>query len=392
MSDNVSGIDEWSVAKRWNPYNSDKLLAQVYRWRLIERGNGIPQPSLVTVDPVYACNLNCAWCNSDSVLKNRTGRISRKGFEELATGLSDWKGSEDWQKGVEAVCIAGGGEPLLNPDTGYFIELLREKGIEVGVVTNGLNIDKYIPQLAECSWVGVSVDAGTSETYTKLKGLDGHSKVCENIRKLSAYAKENTCRLGSETLGSGVSYKYLLYNGNSKEVARAAGIAKDIGCRSFHMRPAGIPWDKLAEGEAFALDKSVKKHLFAELENARQLEDKTFGVYGITHKFTEDLTIANYFQSCFAIFMTAVFAPPAVSDENGLFSVGLCCDRRGDSSLEFGKDFTGFDQFSSLWGSETHWNMHDRINLSKCPRCTYQPHNQIFEHVIRKDNMTYKFI
>jgi len=34
----------------------------------------------------------------------------------------------------------------------------------------------------------------------------------------------------------------------------------------------------------------------------------------------------------------------------------------------------------------------DAIDLGDCPRCTYQPHNQIMEHVVLNDNMTYKFI
>ena len=53
---------EWSVHKKWNPFNSYKLLAHVPRWSLIKRGQPIPQPALVTVDPINRCNLRCQWC------------------------------------------------------------------------------------------------------------------------------------------------------------------------------------------------------------------------------------------------------------------------------------------------------------------------------------------
>jgi MoaA/NifB/PqqE/SkfB family radical SAM enzyme len=384
-------IDKWSNAKKWNPYNSDKLLAQVYRWSLIREGEAIPQPSLVTVDPVYSCNLTCVWCNSESVIRRRRGLIDREGFMKIADGLAGWKGSPDWKKGVDAVCIAGGGEPLLNRDVGDFIVALVERGIDVGVVTNGYHIDRFIPQLALCTWVGVSVDAGSEETYTKLKGQPVYTKVCDNIRRLTAYSRENKCRLGQDSLGSGVSYKFLLYNGNSKEIIRAARMAKELGCRSFHLRPAGTPWDRLGSGKGFSLDEEVKKDLSACLESARAIEDESFGVYGITHKFTNELTIANTFETCHAVFMTAVFIPPK-NHEKGSFSVGLCCDRRGDESLEFTESFRDFGSFEKNWGSKRHWEMHRGIDLSRCPRCTYQPHNQIFEHVVKKDNMTYKFI
>lgn len=55
--------NEWSQNKRWNPFNSYKILAHVERWQNIKRGRPIPAPSLITVDPTNVCNFNCAWCN-----------------------------------------------------------------------------------------------------------------------------------------------------------------------------------------------------------------------------------------------------------------------------------------------------------------------------------------
>jgi len=58
---------EWNPSKRWNPFNSYKLLAHVDRWKGIKRGRAIPPPVLVTVDPTNLCNLNCVWCNAEFV-------------------------------------------------------------------------------------------------------------------------------------------------------------------------------------------------------------------------------------------------------------------------------------------------------------------------------------
>ena len=168
--------EEWSLAKKWNPFNSFKLMAHVYRWEKIVRGNPIPQPVLVTVDPVNACDLNCIWCNSAYVLGARTGIMSKKLLLDVARFLSEWKSAPDWHGGVEAVCIAGGGEPLLNPSIGDFINSLVKHGIGVGIVTNGTSIDKFIEPLSKCTWVGVSVDAGSGETFKKLKGKDKFQK------------------------------------------------------------------------------------------------------------------------------------------------------------------------------------------------------------------------
>ena len=383
-------MKEWSPSKKWNPFNSYKLLAHVYRWRLIQRGMPVPQPSLVTVDPVNLCNLDCVWCNSSRILEQRNRMIQSNVLSNIAEGLSLWQGNPGWPGGVEAVCIAGGGEPLLHPDIGDFIEECIDRGIEVGIVTNGVNIDKHIEQLSKCTWVGVSVDAGSADTFNELKGKNLFERIIYNIKMLSQYSSDAECRLGSEGSGYGISYKYLLYNGNIHDICSAAETAKSLGCKNFHLRPAGIPWHQLNEKNSGIFSSEISKMLSEQIERARLLEDDAFGIYGITHKFDDGLNAANYFNKCHAIFMTAVFMPPKNDDE--LFSLGTCCDRRGDSLMEVQDNITDFRQVEEFWGSEKHWSIFDQIDPEKCPRCTYQPHNQIYEHVIEKDNMTYKFI
>lgn len=382
---------EWSPSHKWNPFNSYKLLAQVYRWRLIVRGQPIPQPALVTVDPINLCNLSCQWCNASFILERRSEKISRPTLLELADFLASWQGSPQWPAGVEGVCIAGGGEPLLHPDIGDFIEACVARGIEVGVVTNGTCMDRFLEPLSLCTWVGVSVDAGTAKTFRAMKGKDFFGKVCDNISMLNEYLAKHPCRLGSDRPGYGVSYKFLLYNGNIHDILPAVRMAKQLGCKNFHLRPAGISWDRIGTGRARIFDQNVLQELNDQLAMTRTLEDERFGIYGITHKFDPELNRANHFSSCHAIFMTAVFMPPR-DPQREKFCLGLCCDRRGDRSLESEEPMTNMAQVETFWGSDAHWRMFDCIDLAQCPRCTYQPHNQIFEHVIEKDSMTYKFI
>ena len=52
-----------------------------------------------------------------------------------------------------------------------------------------------------------------------------------------------------------------------------------------------------------------------------------------------------------------------------------------------------FTDINRAWGTRSHWRLQDRIMVAEeCPRCTYQPHNEIFEEVIFNDSMTYKFV
>lgn len=391
---------EWAPSKRWNPFNSYKLLSHVHRWRQIRRGKAIPPPALITVDPTNACNFGCTWCNAAYVRAHRKGSLSAETLTRLADFLPRWgEGNSIWKPGVDAICVAGGGEPLLNPATASFIDRAVANGIEVGVVTNGSLIYPVMDSLSQCTWVGVSVDAGSSATLDKLKmlrpELNTFGTIIDNIGTLVDYAKRHNHRLGAKHQAYGVSYKYLLYKDNIGEIYQAAKLAKEIGCKNIHFRPAGTTWDNVGNPtNTIQFTPDEIREFGEQIRRTLELDDETFNVYGITHKFNSQFEVANHFQKCYAVFMTAVIMPP-LGNETGSdrFTLGLCCDRRGDSKLELGSNLEQVDEISRLWGSEQHWRAHDRIKIcGECPRCTYQPHNEIYEQVILNDSMTYKFI
>ncbi len=368
---------EWT--KKYNPFNSDKLLAQVPRWKQIERGKPLPAPALVTVDPINSCNYACTWCNAEYILGHNTGMISNKILDGIADFLKEWE--------VPTVCIAGGGEPLMHPYTGNFIERLARNGVKSGVVTNGLYLDKHLDSLSNCTWVGVSMDSASQETLTRLKKAQpgDFERTIKGIERLAKLGGE----LGKPGQAHGVSYKYLLHPGNVPEVYAGAKLAKELGCRNFHLRPFGTPWDQLGEEAKEVFTYREIEAANEQIEKARELEDDTFRVFGITHKFDGNFQKANEFKTCHAIFMTGVFMPPTSKEEG--FDLGLCCDRRGDDMLTV-RDLKDLQQVREFLGSEQHWEMFDKIKVDDCPRCTYQPHNMIFENVIEEDNMSPDFI
>lgn len=390
-------VSEWKALKRWNPYNSFKLLAHIDRWKNIRRGRPVPAPVLITVDPANVCDLNCEWCNARFIRDHRNRMIAEKTLCGIADFLPTWGSSGTYPPGVKAVCVAGGGESLLNPATPVFIDRLAHNGIEIGVVTNGTRINTCIDTLSQCTWVGVSVDAGSAKTFNKLKGLPENSqtftKIIDNMATLADYANCYDTRLGASHPSYGVSYKYLLYKDNIGEIYEAAKIAKSIGCKSIHFRPAGTTWNNIGTGNEITFSEDDIALFGEQIKLAQELDDETFGVYGVTHKFNDHFGIANLFRRCWAVFMTAVVQPPLSAESPAdSFNLGLCCDRRGDERLELLHDCTDVNEIEKAWGSEKHWQIHSALDIHTCPRCTYQPHNQIYEEVILNDSMTYKFI
>jgi MoaA/NifB/PqqE/SkfB family radical SAM enzyme len=399
MTNSNKNNQEWKIQKKWNPFNSYKLLVQVDRWKHIKRGKPVPPPILVTVDPSNTCNLNCEWCNAEYVRRERKGFLSKNILLKLADFLPCWgKGHPDVNPGVKAICIAGGGEPLLNPATAEFIEKVTSSGIEVGVVTNGTEISKYIDSISLCTWVGVSIDAASPATFNNTKKVNSaknnFNNIIDNINNLVEYSKRNNKKLAHHHPAYGVSYKYLLYKDNIGEIYQAAKLAKEIGCKNIHFRPAGTAWKKLGTSEEITFTDDQIALFESQIAKAFELDDENFGVYGVTHKFNSQFERANNFAKCYAVFMTAVIMPPFGKDAlEDSFVLGLCCDRRGDSRLELGRNIVDVEDIHRIWGSDKHWSIHDSVRVEhECPRCTYQPHNEIFENVIQKDSMTYRFI
>lgn len=397
--DPAKNPEEWKARKRWNPFNSYKLLVHVERWRQIRRGRPLPPPVLITVDPTNVCNFNCVWCNAAYIREHRNFNLSESALQALADYLPRWGASHGGSEpGVKAVCVAGGGEPLLNLATPTFIDRAVHNGTEIGLVTNGSRIHQCIDAISQCTWVGVSVDAGSARTFHALKRCaeDSHAfdRVIQNIALLTDYAKRHYTQLGKHHPSYGVSYKYLLYKENIGEIFAAAKLAKAIGCKSIHFRPAGTTWDKIGTSEEIVFSPDELATFNEQITLAQELDDDTFSVYGVTHKFNSQFGISNCFEKCYSVFMTAVVGPPATQDSSkDSFTLSLCCDRRGDAKLELLRDSLTFADVEKAWGGKQHWDIHDRIDVAAdCPRCTYQPHNQIYEEVILNDSMTYKFI
>ena len=190
---------EWKFNKKWNPFNSAKLLAHVERWSKIVRGQEIPPPVTVTIDPTNKCNLNCQWCNAKQV-RQGGGEISLEVLTQIVKFLSEW--------GVKAVCIAGGGEPTLHSGFGELISMLMAENIRIGVVTNGTHLDDWQQYLLYCDWVGVSIDAGNSGTYEKYKGRDEFFNVLNQSKRLIDMARGLNRPLAMPGLGNGAGHGY----------------------------------------------------------------------------------------------------------------------------------------------------------------------------------------
>lgn len=134
------------------------------------------------------CNLRCPFChNAPLVLRPTECEVLSE--DAVLSFLSTRKGK------LDGVCITGG-EPLLQPDTGDFIQRVRELGFLVKLDTNGAFPDRLAKLLAEGMPDYIAMDVKSSpEAYADAAGVPGldPAPFLESIRLI---------------MDSGVSYEF----------------------------------------------------------------------------------------------------------------------------------------------------------------------------------------
>ena len=170
-----------STKLQYHPQRVTQLLDGKDDW---EKAKEI-YPIYVEVSPVGACNHRCTFCAVDYI-----GYQSR----QLTTTVYVDAIREMIYLGLKSVMFAGEGEPLLHKNINKMVSATLALGADVSFTTNGTLLNKL--DMAGVSWVKVSLNAGTRETYAKVhrtKEKDWDT-VWANLK--DAVARKGDCTLG----------------------------------------------------------------------------------------------------------------------------------------------------------------------------------------------------
>lgn len=364
---------EWSTRNKYNSFNSDKGLTyyenykKILKW--LDGAEYLPPPIEVNLDPIAECNLSCYFCITQRYLRTHreeVGEMRKLPLDymyKLVDFLANW--------GVEGLCISGGGEPSLHDGIWPIIMQALAKGMKVAFVTNGT---KLPPELLFCQWVALSVDAGTRETYLKIKGADRFDEVIQNITKLTALQRD------WEDTYTKLCFKFLIVPENQYEIYDACKLAKELGVQDFHARPVDFERKDIAEAKPLRMDiESIHKQ-FAQ---CHELETDKFRVFTVTHKFDPEFHVKYDYESCLA----APLILPILTDGNAY----LCVEHKMDSKYKLGSCYPDPRKILKWWGSDKHRQMIKGILPERdCSRCIYCEYNNQIE-AVKEDTMCRSF-
>lgn len=155
-----------------NVYDDAKLRHFPDRVQAFREGR-LPAPVQVLVSLSDTCNHRCRWCtyrDADSPVSELFLRANGSPpVRQLPVGLALCLVRDLADLGVRAVQFTGGGEPMLHPNFGDVLHAALYWKLACAVVTNGTRCrDDWLPHLARCAWVRVSINAGTEATYRRV--------------------------------------------------------------------------------------------------------------------------------------------------------------------------------------------------------------------------------
>ena len=153
--------------------------------------------------PPKICSYACIYCQLGRTLTMQTERSDFYDPERI---------SEEVRKRVEEVRVAGesvdylsfvpDGEPTLDLNLGREIELVRELGVKIAVITNSSLIwrEDVREELARADWVSLKVDSVREDVWRRIDRPYGRLKLQEILDGALAFSEFFAGRLVTETM------------------------------------------------------------------------------------------------------------------------------------------------------------------------------------------------
>lgn len=299
-------------------------------------------------DLTNRCNNNCPECVG---VKENGAELTWEEIQMIVKGLKNLEN--------RGVIVSGGGEPLLHPKFIETLELLKNSGMQIGLNSNGLALDreKALAIAKYCSYFRISLDAGTPEMYKMTHGMPekAFDKVVENI-KLMADVKKET--------GSPVSFTVGFLTGSKTvcDMEKFVRICKENGAGAAQFRPfTGDETDVSAE-----IQRLKKEYDDTEFHIAASMQK--YELFGTGAK------VCKTYGKCRGMFFSTV-----VTADAKMFA---CLHHRQDDRYLIGDMRAEGKTLEQVWNSYRKWKVFEEIDVNECPPfCRNDSFNAVLENL-----------
>ncbi len=336
-------------------FSEFKILHHLDRIHAICRGE-LPVPVTFEIDLTNACNHRCIWCLDNSY--NTRINTTLKEFPLLQFA------GEMISQGVKSIVFKGGGEPLLYFSFSKLTQQLKNKGLDLGLITNGEIINRHLEAIPYLNWIRISLDAASAKIHQKLHKpfkSDSFQNIVDNLYQIST------------SVFTGVLF--IVHPENICEMEDAAHLARDVGCRY-------IAFKRVIGEEAQKFTPKMMREIDELLIKIRkEHENQKFQILGtkIYHFYRGYKNLP--YDICLAHHLIGILG----SDGN----LYPCCTLRGEVEYSYGSIYK--NSFKEIWFGEKRKEVLEKINQKECinyclGRNTYfhyDHYNQLLEYLTK---------
>lgn len=144
----------------------------------------IAPPKSIWIEPTNICNLKCSWCYQTTGSMNRSkGMMSSETYQKIISEVVPFK---------PEISLHLAGESFLHRDLFSFIRIAKEKGLTVGITTNGtlLSKDDFAILKTGIDTINISLAGVDEDDYRFVRGTDDFANLKRDVVDLARRKNE----------------------------------------------------------------------------------------------------------------------------------------------------------------------------------------------------------
>lgn len=334
-------------------YGGDRILTFYKDAKRLRAGKAVI-PRMISCWLTHICNLSCSYClYTESHNEKYKDVVDTEKFMKFIDEIA--------KLGVEGLEFGGGGEPTIHKDCFKLAKYAKDKGLQVGMLTNAARFDVPLA-LESFRYIRLGVDAHEDGLYQVVKGTKPgvFAKTEANCRELLDAKKK------SGQMFPRIGVKHLIGKKNVGFLLELVEWARSIGAEYVHFKAEHNSHDSLT-----AEDRTYYGQFLDGMK--KQYPDFIKG----------DL---NFLQGKFHCFMSPIHA---VLDAHG--NLNQCCyftEERDQIGNVFKQGFEG------VWFSERHREVMAAKTVEGCNRydCRWHFYNNVAVKMLEGDDIDLSFI
>lgn len=226
-------------------------------------------PDSILVEPTSTCNLHCIHCYRESRIHTDLKKVDQNMVLETFQAVIDQLSPH-----LTRLCFTGYGEPLIHPRLPEMTRYAAERGVSVRMVSNGILWSRERAEQmlsAGIAQVSFSLDAGTEETYRKVRQGDWH-RATRGIRTFHEARRQADSK-------AGLAIFNVLNALNYHETAGMVKMGYELGADFISFAPVRtegiLPTDALTleRVDRGSLLEALRQALQADVEGRTSLRD-----------------------------------------------------------------------------------------------------------------------